>query len=51
MLQYMQVVLRVESHCMEGTAITMSTIALEEEIMPSAVFEKGGHPAMNSNLT
>lgn len=29
MLQYMQVVLRAESHGMEGTAITISIIALE----------------------
>lgn len=40
MLQYMQVVLRAEKHCMEGTAITISIIALEEETMPGAVFEK-----------
>lgn len=36
----MQVVLRAEKHCMEGTAITISIIALEEETMPGAVFEK-----------
>ena len=39
MLQYMQVVLRAENHCMEGTVITVSVIALEET-MPGAVFGK-----------